>query len=197
MILLIDNYDSFTYNLFQYLQELNCNVRVVYNNQITLAEIKKLQPSHIIISPGPGRPEQAGITIALIQEFYQQIPILGVCLGHQAIAAAFGGKVVFAPEIMHGKTSWIHHRRQGIFANIPQPFMAMRYHSLVVDKNALPSQFMITAWTENCSGSHDIMAIQHSRYPLVGVQFHPESIATESGHQLLQNFLEPVCLMVN
>lgn len=195
--MLIDNYDSFTYNLVQYLRQLYGAVKVYQNDQITIPEVIAAKPSGIIISPGPGRPENAGITIPLIQALYRHIPILGVCLGHQAIAAAFGGKIISAPEVMHGKTSLIHHRQQGIFHQMPQPFIAMRYHSLVVDVSTLPSEFMVTAWTQNGAAEREnIMAIQHRHYPLAGVQFHPESIATQAGHQLLQNFLEQACTVM-
>lgn len=190
MLLLIDNYDSFTYNLVQYLRELGGEVAVHHHDKIRVEAVIAAKPSHIIISPGPGRPEQAGITMALIQAAYRQIPILGVCLGHQAIAAALGGSVTYAPEIMHGKTSLIYHQQQGLFSGIPQPFTAMRYHSLIVGSADLPEDLAITAWTCHANGQPaNIMAIQHRQYPLVGVQFHPESIATEAGHQLLQNFL--------
>ena len=184
MLLLLDNYDSFTYNLVQYLRELGSEVVVYQHDKISIAEVIAARPSHIIISPGPGRPENAGITVPLIQALCGRIPILGVCLGHQAIAVALGGKVIAAPEIMHGKTSLIHHGGKGIFAGIPQPFTAMRYHSLVIDPATLPAELTVTAWTNDI-----IMAVQHRHYPLAGVQFHPESIATEAGHQLLSNFL--------
>ena len=190
MLLLIDNYDSFTYNLVHYLQELDQEVVVVANDKITVAEAAALQPSHIVISPGPGRPEQAGVTMPLIQAFYRDIPILGVCLGHQAIAAVFGAEIISAPQIMHGKTSKINHAGEGIFLNMPKPFTAMRYHSLVVELASLSADFLVTAWTEQSAGEPAaIMAIQHKKFPLAGVQFHPESIATEAGHQLLKNFL--------
>ncbi len=191
MLLLIDNYDSFTYNLVQYLRELAFEVMVYHHDKISIAEVASARPSHIIISPGPGRPEDAGITLPLIRALCGRIPILGVCLGHQAIAAAFGGKIVCAPEIMHGKTSLIYHHQQGIFAGIPQPFTAMRYHSLIVDPATLPAEFIVTAWTFNADNeeSRQIMGIQHRHLPLAGVQFHPESIATQAGHQLLANFL--------
>lgn len=184
MLLLLDNYDSFTYNLVQYLRELGSEVMVYQHDKISVEQVRAQRPSHIIISPGPGRPEDAGISVPLIQELYQQIPILGVCLGHQAIAVALGGQVILAPSIMHGKTSLIHHREESIFSGIPQPFTAMRYHSLVIDPESLPAELTVTAWTNDT-----IMAVQHRDYPLVGVQFHPESIATEAGHQLLSNFL--------
>jgi anthranilate synthase/aminodeoxychorismate synthase-like glutamine amidotransferase len=189
MLLLIDNYDSFTYNLVQYLRELACEVAVYHHDKISIHEVAAAKPSHIILSPGPGRPEDAGITVPLIQALAGKIPILGVCLGHQAIAAAFGAKIVSASEIMHGKTSLIYHHRQGIFSEIPAPFIAMRYHSLVIDRATLPPELIVTAWTDD-GKNPEIMGIQHRHYPLAGVQFHPESIATESGHRLLQNFLE-------
>ena len=190
MLLLIDNYDSFTYNLVQYLRELAFEVMVYHHDKISIAEVVAAKPSHIIISPGPGRPEDAGITLPLIRALCGRIPILGVCLGHQALAAAFGGKIVCASEIMHGKTSLIYHHQQGIFSGMPQPFTAMRYHSLVIDPATLPTEFIMTAWTLNASGKPaDIMGIQHRHLPLVGVQFHPESIATQAGHLLLANFL--------
>lgn len=191
MLLLIDNYDSFTYNLAHYLRELGEEVLVVLNDKISLEKISDLKPSHIIISPGPGRPEQAGITIAVIQHFKAKIPMLGVCLGHQAIAAAFGGNIIVAQEIMHGKTSLIKHNNDTIFKDVPQPFTAMRYHSLVIDPASIPSELQITAWTlANQDQKSEIMGIQHCQFPISGVQFHPESIATEHGHQLLKNFLE-------
>jgi anthranilate synthase component II len=191
MLLIIDNYDSFTYNLVLYCRELGYQTCVYHNDQITIEQVLAAKPSHIIISPGPGRPETAGITLPLIQTVQGRIPVLGVCLGHQAIAAACGGAITFAPQIMHGKTSLIYHQQQGIFSDLPQPFQAMRYHSLVVDPLALPEDIIVTAWTHNDLGQRaDVMAIQHRRYPLTGVQFHPESIATEYGQRLLQNFLE-------
>lgn len=190
MIILIDNYDSFTYNLVQYLRELGQRVIVYHNDKVSLAEVIAAKPSHVIISPGPGHPQEAGMIIPLIQALRGLIPVLGVCLGHQAIAVAFGGKITFASALMHGKTSLIHHQGQGIFAGMPQPFTAMRYHSLAIDPAALPTDFTVTAWTCDSAGNvEDIMAIEHRHYPLAGVQFHPESIATEAGHHLLKNFL--------
>lgn len=189
MLLLIDNYDSFTYNLMHYLRELGEEVLVFLNDKITLEKIADLKPSHIIISPGPGRPDDAGITVAVIKSFKEKIPILGVCLGHQAIAAAFGGNIIVAQEIMHGKTSLIRHNSHHIFNGLPQAFTAMRYHSLVIEPATIPAELLITAWTETVAGS-EIMGIQHRELPISGVQFHPESIATEHGHQLLKNFLE-------
>jgi len=185
MILMIDNYDSFTYNLVQYLQMLHEKVVVRRNDEIALEEITQLQPEKIIISPGPGRPEDAGISLSLIQHFAQAMPILGICLGHQAIAQAFGANIIRAKKIMHGKTSKIYHQKTGVFSKIPNPITATRYHSLVIDRNTLPEYFDIIAETKDT----EIMGIQHKVLPLTGVQFHPESILTEYGHQLLQNFL--------
>ncbi len=190
MLLVLDNYDSFTYNLVHYLRELGQTVAIYPNNRISIEEITAKRPSHIIISPGPGRPEDAGISVPLVRAFCDKIPILGVCLGHQAIAAAFGTRIVNATRILHGKTSLIYHREQSIFSGIAMPFKAMRYHSLIVDAETLPADFMITAWTNDLPEKTEIMAIQHQYYPLAGVQFHPESIGTEAGHQLLQNFLQ-------
>jgi anthranilate synthase component 2 len=190
MLLMIDNYDSFTYNLVQYLGELGENVRVVRNDEMTLEQIRTLAPERIVISPGPGTPDQAGISLLLIERFGGQIPILGVCLGHQSIGQAFGGKVVRAREIMHGKTSAIHHTGKGVFASLPNPFEATRYHSLVVEKSTLPQSLEVTAWTQNADGSIDeIMGLRHRVLAVEGVQFHPESILTEHGHDLLRNFL--------
>lgn len=187
MLLLIDNYDSFTYNLTQYFLELRAELAIYRNDQINLNDIEKLAPTHLVISPGPGRPEDAGITLGLIQRFAGRLPILGVCLGHQAIAQSFGGKVVHAEHIMHGKTSSIKHNEQHVFSGLPNPLNVTRYHSLMVDKKTLPECLEITAWVdENAS---EIMAIQHRQWPIYGVQFHPESILTECGHQLLNNFL--------
>lgn len=186
MLLMIDNYDSFTYNLVQYFGELGAEVLVFRNDAISLSEIQKVNPDHIVLSPGPGNPDQAGITLDVIRRFSGHIPILGVCLGHQAIGQAFGGQVVRAPTLMHGKTSAIHHNERGIFCGLPQPFTATRYHSLIVDKNTLPDCLEITSWT------HDqlIMGLRHKAMAVEGVQFHPESILTEKGHDLLANFLK-------
>ncbi|MFQ5603489.1 MAG: anthranilate synthase component II [bacterium] len=186
MILIIDNYDSFTFNLVQYLGELNAELHVVRNDKIDLATVKQLNPAGMVISPGPGRPENAGISVALIQELAQFIPILGVCLGHQALAVAFHGRVVPAPLLVHGKTSKIYHQKQGIFSGLVNPFVATRYHSLVVERATLPAEWQVTAETED----KIIMAIQHRTYPAFGVQFHPESILTVVGKKLLKNFLD-------
>lgn len=190
MILLIDNYDSFTYNLFQYLNELGADTKVYPNDQITLTEITQLKPEKIVISPGPGTPNKAGISLNIIKEFSAKIPILGVCLGHQAIAQVFGAKIMPAKQPIHGKTADIYHKNQSIFKDIKNPFNATRYHSLIVDKRTLPPCLTITAWTQNENGDIDeIMGIAHQSLKTVGIQFHPESIATEFGHELLQNFL--------
>lgn len=190
MLLMIDNYDSFTYNLVQYFGELGVDVQVYRNDHITIAEIERLAPKHLVISPGPCTPNEAGISIAAIQHFAGKIPILGVCLGHQAMAQAFGGRVIHAKKIMHGKLSAIHHNNSGVFHNLPSPFTATRYHSLVAEQSSLPKEFIITAWTENPDGSIDeIMGIKHKKLAIEGVQFHPESIMTEHGHEMLRNFL--------
>jgi len=181
----IDNYDSFTYNLVQYLGELNEEQKVVRNDAVSLEDIRRMTPSAIVISPGPCTPKEAGISVDVIKSFGPEIPILGVCLGHQSIGAAYGGSVVRAPEIVHGKTSKIHHTGRGIFVGIPSPFNATRYHSLIVDRNTMPHDLEVTAWTENGI----VMGVQHKRFRVFGVQFHPESIATEFGKDLLKNFL--------
>lgn len=191
MILVIDNYDSFTYNLVQYLGELGEVVRVYRNDEIDIADIGRLQPDHLLLSPGPCTPNEAGITLQVIEHFADSIPILGVCLGHQAIGQAFGGEVVRAGRLMHGKTSPILHQGESIFADLPNPFMATRYHSLIVDRASLPACLAITA--ETAEG--EIMGLQHKEYPLVGVQFHPESIISEHGHQMLRNFLSMAVLV--
>lgn len=187
MILLIDNYDSFTYNLVQYFAELGEQVLVRRNDEISLTQIAAIRPSSLVISPGPCSPDQAGISLAAIQHFAGQIPILGVCLGHQAIAQAFGAKVVRAKTVMHGKNSLIKHRDQGLFKGLKNPLSVTRYHSLVVDKESVPDDFSIEAWT--AADESEIMALSHKKLPVYGVQFHPEAILTEQGHQLLQNFL--------
>jgi len=188
MILFIDNYDSFTYNLVDLLGQLNPHLIVVRNDQITLSEIQSLNPAGIIISPGPGTPDDAGISCRVIETFCHQIPILGVCLGHQCIAKVFGGKIVRAPEPVHGKTSHIFHQQEGLFRNIQSPFPATRYHSLIVEKNSLPASLKATAFTEDGI----IMALKHQTFPLFGVQFHPESILTTEGPRILKNWLEEV-----
>lgn len=185
MILVIDNYDSFTYNLVQYLGELGEEVQVCRNDEIDIAGIERLQPDHLLLSPGPCTPNEAGITLQVIEHSAGRIPILGVCLGHQAIGQAFGGEVVRAERLMHGKTSPIIHQGESIFAGLPNPFTATRYHSLIVDRASLPACLGITA--ETAEG--EIMGLQHKEYPIVGVQFHPESIISEHGHQMLRNFL--------
>jgi anthranilate synthase component 2 len=190
MILMIDNYDSFTFNLVQYLGELGQNVRVVRNDEFSVEQIRALNPTRIVISPGPGTPDQAGVCLTLIEKLGGQIPVFGVCLGLQSIGQAFGGKVVRAQQIMHGKTSLIHHTGKGVFAGLPDPFTATRYHSLVVEKNSIPSCLEVTAWTQDANGGIDeIMGLRHKALPIEGVQFHPESILTEHGHDLLRNFL--------
>ena len=188
MILLIDNYDSFTYNLYQLIAGIHKDVKIVRNDRISVSEIASLRPQAIVLSPGPGRPEEAGICLDLIRTFAPTIPILGVCLGHQAIGLAFGGQVVSAPEIFHGKNSLIFHRRQGIFRGLALPCFAGRYHSLVVDKSSMPAALSIEA--EDASGT--VMAIKHKEYPCFGVQFHPESILTSQGEMLIRNFLSQV-----
>jgi len=191
MILMIDNYDSFTYNLVQYFGELGAAMRVFRNDEISLADIEKLAPSHIVISPGPCTPKEAGISVPAIKHFAGKIPMLGVCLGHQSMGEAFGGDVVRAKRVMHGKISQIHHRGEGVFKGLNNPFNATRYHSLVIKQETLPHCFDVTAWTQNPDGSiEEIMGVKHKTLPLEGVQFHPESILTEHGHQLLKNFLD-------
>jgi anthranilate synthase component 2 len=193
MLLMIDNYDSFTWNLVQYLQELGEEVKVVRNDELDVAAIAALAPDRIVISPGPCTPNEAGVSLAMIERLAGQVPILGVCLGHQAIGQAFGGKVVRAGTIMHGKTSLIHHHGKGVFAGLPNPFQATRYHSLVVERGLLPECLEITAWTQSPDGGFDeIMGLRHRTLAVEGVQFHPESILTQHGHALLRNFLQPV-----
>ncbi len=191
MLLMIDNYDSFTYNLVQYFGELGADVQVHRNDQITIEEIEQLAPAHLVISPGPCTPNEAGISVAAINHFAGKLPILGVCLGHQAIGQTFGGKVVHAKQIMHGKTSPVRHNNIGIFNGLDNPFEATRYHSLVIERETLPECLEITAWTEMADGGIDeIMGVRHRTLAIEGVQFHPESILTQHGHQLLRNFLE-------
>ena len=190
MVLMIDNYDSFTYNLVQYLGELGADVRIDRNDQITVAEIEALMPDRIVISPGPCTPNEAGVSVDTIKTLAGRIPILGVCLGHQSIGQAFGGKIIHAGEIMHGKTSMIYHNNTGVFAGLENPFEATRYHSLVIEKESLPEVLEITAWTQNPDGSIDeIMGVRHKELAVEGVQFHPESILTQHGHDMLKNFL--------
>jgi len=185
VILLLDNYDSFTYNLAQYLGELGCQVEVHRNDRISVEQIAQRKPERIVISPGPCTPQEAGISVEMVQKLAGKIPILGVCLGHQAIGAAFGGKIIRAPKLFHGKTSQIRHDGSGVFRGLPNPFTATRYHSLIVERKSLPAQLQVTAETDD----DIIMGIQHRDYPLMGVQFHPESVLTDSGKQLLKNFL--------
>lgn len=190
MLLMIDNYDSFTYNVVQYLSELGADVRVYRNDEITIEEIERLKPERIVISPGPCTPNEAGISMATLEHFKGKVPMLGVCLGHQSIGQVFGGNVVRAREVMHGKTSPIYHNNHGVFKGLSNPFTATRYHSLVVDKNTLPDCLEVTAWTQKEDGSQDeIMGLRHKTYAIEGVQFHPESILTEGGHHLFKNFL--------
>jgi anthranilate synthase/aminodeoxychorismate synthase-like glutamine amidotransferase len=186
MIAMIDNYDSFTYNLVQYLEELGVPVRVFRNDEIAIDEVEALQPSHIVISPGPCTPNQAGITLGLIEKLAGRIPLLGVCLGHQAIGQAFGGKVVRAKQVMHGKVSQIRHDSKGVFSSLPPAILATRYHSLVVERASLPACLAVTAESED----GEIMGLRHRELPIEGVQFHPEALLTEHGHKMLQNFIE-------
>jgi anthranilate synthase component 2 len=190
MLLMIDNYDSFTYNVVQYLGELGAAVEVHRNDEITLAEIEASAPEKIVISPGPCTPNEAGISMEVVKKFGPQTPLLGICLGFQSIGQVFGGDVVRAREVMHGKTSMIHHNGLGVFAGLPQPFEATRYHSLIVAKDSLPDCLEITAWTELDGKLDEIMGLRHREFPIEGVQFHPESIFTIAGHDLLQNFLK-------
>ena len=189
MILMIDNYDSFTFNIVQYLGELGAEVLVKRNNRITLDEIDKLNPEKIVISPGPCTPNEAGISIEVVKKYYKNTPILGVCLGHQTIGQAFGGNIVSAKKIMHGKTSQITHNGDYLFKDIPQEFTATRYHSLVIEKESFPDSLLVTATTKDNKEESEIMGLRHKDYNLFGVQFHPESILTEFGHKLLENFL--------
>lgn len=191
MILMIDNYDSFTYNLVQYLGELEQQVKVVRNDQIGINEIAQLKPDHIVLSPGPCTPNEAGVSLEVVNEFAGKIPVLGVCLGHQTIGQAFGGNIVRAKDIMHGKTSMIHHHDRHVFENCDLPFSATRYHSLVIEQSSLPDCLEVTAWTQTPEGEMDeIMGVRHKELAVEGVQFHPESILTNHGHHLLKNFIQ-------
>lgn len=191
MLLMIDNYDSFTYNLVQYLGELGAEVQVYRNDALSIEDVERLKPERVVISPGPCTPNDAGISVELIQRLGGKLPILGVCLGHQAIGQAYGGRIAHAGRVMHGKVSAIHHRGAGVFRKLPNGFEATRYHSLVIDKESLPDCLEVTAWTENEDGSvEEIMGVRHKTLPVEGVQFHPESILTQHGHALLRSFLE-------
>ena len=190
MLLMIDNYDSFTYNLVQYFGELGAQIAVHRNDQITLADIEQLQPRHIVISPGPCTPDEAGISMDVIRHFQGKVPILGVCLGHQSIGQIYGGQIVRARQVMHGKVSPVHHHNEGVLQGLTNPLTTTRYHSLVIDWQTLPECLEVTAWTQLDDGSHDeIMGVRHKSLPVEGVQFHPESIMTQQGHDLLANFL--------
>lgn len=186
MLVMIDNYDSFTYNLVQYFGELGTEVKVFRNDEITIPEIEALNPDHICISPGPCSPKEAGISVATLQHFAGKVPLLGVCLGHQAIGEAFGGKVIRAKRVMHGKTDTVHTTQQGVFKDLPKEFTVTRYHSLAIEKESLPADLEITAWTDD----GEIMGVRHKKFAVEGVQFHPESILSEYGHELLDNFLK-------
>jgi anthranilate synthase component 2 len=191
MLLMIDNYDSFTYNVVQYLGELKADVNVVRNDEISLSDIEAMSPEYLVISPGPCTPNEAGISLDAIEHFAGKLPLLGICLGHQSIGQAFGGKIVRASQVMHGKTSPIYHNNTGVFSGLPNPFQATRYHSLVIEKETLPDCLEVTAWTQDDNGAIDeIMGVKHLELPIEGVQFHPESILTDHGHQLLDNFLQ-------
>jgi len=191
MLLMIDNYDSFTYNLVQYFGELGAEVRVVRNDELSVEQVAALNPERIVISPGPCTPNEAGISVPLIAAMTGKVPILGVCLGHQSIGQAFGGRIIKAPEVMHGKTSPVHHIDQGVFSGLSNPFEATRYHSLVIEQSSLPDCLEVTAWTQTAEGGREaIMGVRHRELPIQGVQFHPESILTQHGHQLLRNFIE-------
>ncbi len=189
MLLMIDNYDSFTYNVVQYLGELGADVAVHRNDQISLAEIEAMAPERIVLSPGPCTPNEAGVCLDVVRTFGPRLPLLGICLGHQCIGQAFGGDVVRAEAVMHGKTSLVHHEGEGLFAGLRAPLQATRYHSLVVARDSLPSCLEMTAWTERDGAVHELMGCRHREFPIEGVQFHPESIFTDSGHDLLRNFL--------
>src|ERR1700690_3121534 len=189
MVFVLDNYDSFTYNLVQYLGELGADVVVRRNDQVTVGEVEAMHPDRIVVSPGPCTPQEAGISIDLIRHFTGKVPVLGVCLGHQALGAAFGGKVIRAPHLMHGKTSEVAHDGKTIFAGLPMPMTATRYHSLIVEEKGLPTELEVSAYTTEPDGSRTIMALRHKRFPVEGVQFHPESVLTEAGKNLVKNFL--------
>lgn len=191
MLLMIDNYDSFTYNVVQYLGELGADVEVYRNDAITLEQIAEKEPQHIVLSPGPCTPNEAGVSLSVVKEFAGKIPLLGICLGHQSIGQAFGGKIVRAGKVMHGKLSAIRHDGKGVFSELAEPFTATRYHSLVIEQQSLPDCLEVTAWTEDDSGNREeIMGVRHKDLPVEGVQFHPESILSEHGYQLLRNFLQ-------
>ncbi len=191
MLLMIDNYDSFTYNIVQYFGELNQEVKVVRNDQVTLEDIERWQPKYLVIGPGPCSPSEAGISIPTINHFAGKIPLLGVCLGHQAIGQAFGGNIIRAKTVMHGRLSDMHHSDKGIFSNLPSPFAATRYHSLVIEQESLPECLEVTCWTNQADGTiEEIMGVKHKTLPVEGVQFHPESILSEHGHQIFKNFLD-------
>ena len=191
MLLMIDNYDSFTYNVVQYLAELNADVKVIRNDECSVSEIESMAPERIVVSPGPCTPNEAGVSVDVIKYFAGKVPLLGICLGHQSIGQAFGGNVIRANTVMHGKTSPIQHKGVGVFSDLSKPFTATRYHSLVLEKDGLPDCLEVTAWTQDDSGNVDeIMGVRHKHFPIEGVQFHPESILSEHGHQLLDNFLQ-------
>ncbi|HUK48602.1 MAG TPA: aminodeoxychorismate/anthranilate synthase component II [Terriglobales bacterium] len=190
MVFVLDNYDSFTYNLVQYLGELGADVVVRRNDQVTVDELKSMHPERIVISPGPCTPQEAGISIDLIRQLSGEIPILGVCLGHQALGAAFGGKVIRAPHLMHGKTSQVKHDGKTVFKSLPSPFTATRYHSLIVEEKTLPADLEVSAWTTESDGLRTIMGLRHKKFPTEGVQFHPESVLTGEGKKLIANFLK-------
>jgi len=189
MVFVLDNYDSFTYNLVQYLGELGAEVTIRRNDQVSVTQVETLHPERILISPGPCTPQKAGISIGLIRHFTGKVPILGVCLGHQALAAAFGGEIVRAPFLMHGKTSQVMHDNKTVFQGLPMPIVATRYHSLIVELKSLPRELEVTAWTTETDGSRTIMGLRHRQFPLEGVQFHPESVLTVEGKQIIRNFL--------